>query len=176
MTKNKCFKCDLHFNRIHQLSGIGNINADIAFLFDAPRAYESKKGISFSNRKYTEMFNELAKIGIDKDNAYFTYLLKCPTNQSSAEYYRNLEVQVHHCSTNNLELSNLPNLKLVIAMGKFVCNYITNSYDIKYNTYFFSNRYLIYLFKHPFLEQNEDDYNKLYNIYKRYVNPFHIIV
>ena len=180
-----CIKCDLHFNRINELSGIGNEFTSIAFLFDYPRAYESKKGEPFSNRKFKTFFAELQEhCNIGLDDAYFTYLVKCPVGARHMDYFKELELQTHNCSDNNLEFNDLPNLKLIIPVGSFATSYIpymlfntiVNINNVA-NTSFKGGSKIYHCLYHPmFLYHNDkysNDYDALNKTIRKYINPYH---
>ena len=81
----ECNLCELCKSANHVLTGLGDKNAKVVFVFDAPNAAEDASGeFLASDDKFLQNLNELA--GLKKDEIYVTSLLKCkpaakvPTN------------------------------------------------------------------------------------------------
>ena len=122
MNLQECKLCDNFIKRQLAVKGIGNINANIIFIFDHPRYKEDKTGLFRSNDNINIFLGYLSNIGFNEFNAYYTFLVKCrPTNNYN--YVKAMTV----CSTNHLSREYMVHgvkKKIIIAVGKTVANYI----------------------------------------------------
>lgn len=80
---NACSKCILHTERTLAVPGVGNENADIMFIGEAPGKKEDLAGLPFigaSGRILSEM---MESIGLTRDDAYIANVVKCrpPNNR-----------------------------------------------------------------------------------------------
>jgi len=171
--------CDLHLNRIKSISDIGNIDADIAFLAQYPSNAESKHGTPFSTVGWNKFFERLNDIGFNKDNAYFTYLIKCPIgDRETATYYKDLEINIHNCSNQHLVLGQMTNLKMIVALGNFSSIYLTNGYYNRIGDITSIGKYIIYHGNNPvrafFDKTKENDFKRIKEVYQKYINPYHV--
>ena len=81
---HNCQKCSLGKTRNNFVFGIGNSNADVMVIGEAPGAEEDKQGIPFVGRAGKLLTDILKAINFDRDEVYIANILKCrpPNNRN----------------------------------------------------------------------------------------------
>ena len=72
-----CRKCHLCENRSNVVIGMGNRDADIMFIGEAPGYYEDMEGLPFVGRAGQLLDKMLAAIGLDREQVYIANIIKC---------------------------------------------------------------------------------------------------
>ncbi|MGR9092997.1 MAG: uracil-DNA glycosylase, partial [Gammaproteobacteria bacterium] len=72
-----CSRCDLHATRTQTVFGIGDRNADLLIIGEAPGAEEDRRGEPFVGRAGQLLNSMLNAIGIARERAYIANILKC---------------------------------------------------------------------------------------------------
>ncbi len=72
-----CQKCPLGKTRTKFVFGVGNPDADIMFIGEAPGRDEDLQGIPFVGRAGKLLDKMLAEVGINRDEVYIANILKC---------------------------------------------------------------------------------------------------
>ncbi len=72
-----CRKCSLCETRTNLVFGVGNPNADLMFVGEAPGADEDASGIPFVGRAGKLLNSYLEAVGISRDDVYIANILKC---------------------------------------------------------------------------------------------------
>ncbi|VAW91339.1 Uracil-DNA glycosylase, family 4 [hydrothermal vent metagenome] len=78
-----CVECDLHSGRSQTVFGVGNQQADLLIIGEAPGAEEDRQGEPFVGRA-GQLLNEMLKaIGFNRNQIYIANILKCrpPNNR-----------------------------------------------------------------------------------------------
>lgn len=78
-----CTRCELHKSRTRVVFGVGNRQADILIIGEAPGAEEDRQGEPFVGRA-GQLLNEMLKsIGLQRQDIYIANILKCrpPNNR-----------------------------------------------------------------------------------------------
>lgn len=73
----KCDKCALSKTRTNLVFGVGNENADIMFVGEAPGENEDLSGVPFVGRAGKLLDKLLVACDIDRSHVYITNILKC---------------------------------------------------------------------------------------------------
>lgn len=78
-----CTKCELHTSRTQTVFGVGNKNADLLIIGEAPGRDEDLQGEPFVGRAGQLLNAMLAAIGLQRDQVYIANILKCrpPNNR-----------------------------------------------------------------------------------------------
>lgn len=78
-----CVACDLSKTRTHVVFGIGNQQADLLIVGEAPGANEDKQGEPFVGRAGQLLNNMLCAISLQREDIYIANILKCrpPNNR-----------------------------------------------------------------------------------------------
>lgn len=77
-----CEKCPLSATRTNCVFGVGNRNARLMFVGEAPGENEDKQGIPFVGRAGQLLDKYLEAVGIDRDSVYIANILKCRPPQN----------------------------------------------------------------------------------------------
>ncbi len=74
---SNCTACELSKTRTNCVFGIGNKNADILFVGEAPGDNEDKTGVPFVGRAGQLLDKFLFAVDIDREDVYIANILKC---------------------------------------------------------------------------------------------------
>jgi DNA polymerase len=107
-----CTKCVLSESRT--LFGVGNPDANIVFVGEAPGRDEDLKGEPFVGRAGQLLTKILAAIGFERDDVYIANVLKCrpPNNRDP------LPDEVGHCEPYLLAQLDIIQPRVICALGK----------------------------------------------------------
>lgn len=72
-----CERCDLHATRTQTVFGVGNRNADLLIIGEAPGAEEDRRGEPFVGKAGQLLNSMLNAIGIAREHVYIANILKC---------------------------------------------------------------------------------------------------
>jgi len=72
-----CTACELHKTRTNCVFGVGNENADLLFVGEAPGENEDKTGTPFVGRAGQLLDRYLYAVDIPRDSVYIANILKC---------------------------------------------------------------------------------------------------
>jgi uracil-DNA glycosylase family 4 len=78
-----CSRCKLHrLGRRQIVFGVGNPNADLMFVGEAPGADEDEQGIPFVGRAGQLLTKMIAAMGFERDQVYIANVIKCRPPQN----------------------------------------------------------------------------------------------
>lgn len=77
-----CTSCKLHPTRTQTVFGVGNPNANIVFIGEAPGKNEDEQGEPFIGRAGKLLTEILNAIGFERENIYICNILKCRPPQN----------------------------------------------------------------------------------------------
>jgi len=82
-TVRDCTKCELHRTRTQTVFGVGNRNAELLVIGEAPGADEDRQGEPFVGRAGQLLNAMLRAIGFSREQVYIANILKCrpPNNR-----------------------------------------------------------------------------------------------
>jgi DNA polymerase len=72
-----CTRCRLHQGRKQIVFGVGNPNADLMFIGEAPGADEDEQGEPFVGRAGQLLNNMLRAMGLKREHVYIANIIKC---------------------------------------------------------------------------------------------------
>jgi len=109
-----CTACELHTSRTHAVFGVGNPQAELMFIGEAPGADEDRQGEPFVGRA-GQLLNEMLKaIGLQRQTVYIANILKCrPPNNRDPKVN-----EVEQCSAYLYRQIALLQPKLIVAVGR----------------------------------------------------------
>lgn len=111
-----CTRCKLHtLGRKQVVFGVGNPNADLMFVGEAPGADEDEQGEPFVGRAGQLLTKIIEAIGLKRDDVYIANIIKCrpPGN-------RNPEPdEVEQCEPFLFRQVEAVKPKVIVALGKF---------------------------------------------------------
>jgi len=82
-TASNCHRCPLSAERTNVVIGMGNKNADIMFIGEAPGYYEDLEGLPFVGKAGQLLDKMLAAIDLNREQVYIANINKCrpPNNR-----------------------------------------------------------------------------------------------
>jgi len=125
---SSCVQCSLGHTRTKFVFGVGNPDADIMLVGEAPGRAEDLQGIPFvgrSGKLLDEILYSKGKIGLDRTKVYIANILKCrpPENRNP------LPEEIDLCEPYLKEQINIIQPRLIIALGKVAANTLLKNND-----------------------------------------------
>jgi uracil-DNA glycosylase family 4 len=121
-----CTRCKLHAQgRTQIVFGVGNPDADLMFVGEAPGADEDQQGIPFVGRAGQLLTKIIEAIGLSRGDVYIANVIKCrpPGN-------RNPEPdEVETCEPFLFQQIDLIKPKVIVALGKFAAQALLRTLD-----------------------------------------------
>jgi DNA polymerase len=121
-----CTRCKLHtLGRRQIVFGVGNPEADLMFVGEAPGADEDEQGIPFVGRAGQLLTKIIEAIGLARDDVYIANVIKCrpPGN-------RNPEPdEVETCEPFLFRQIDIIKPKVIVALGKFGAQTLLRTLD-----------------------------------------------
>jgi uracil-DNA glycosylase len=121
-----CTRCKLHtMGRTQVVFGVGNPEADLMFVGEAPGADEDVQGIPFVGRAGQLLTKIIEAIGLTRDDVYIANVIKCrpPGN-------RNPEPdEVDTCEPFLFRQIDIIKPKVIVALGKFGAQTLLRTLD-----------------------------------------------
>jgi len=109
-----CTKCKLHTTRTQTVFGVGNPDAKVVFVGEAPGRDEDLQGEPFVGMAGQLLTKILAAIGFQRDDVYICNVLKCrPPNNRDPE-----ADEVNACEPYLLRQLEIIQPKLICALGR----------------------------------------------------------
>ncbi|MBU0559371.1 MAG: uracil-DNA glycosylase [Bacteroidetes bacterium] len=120
---NTCKKCALGSTRLKFVFGVGNPNADLMLIGEAPGADEDKQGIPFVGRAGKLLNDILKAIEFERDDIYIANILKCrpPNNRDP------LPAERETCSPYLYKQIELIKPKIILCLGRISANVLLNN-------------------------------------------------
>jgi len=116
-----CTKCPLHETRNSVVFGVGNTDADLMFIGEAPGADEDRQGEPFVGRAGQLLTDIIVKgMKLTREEVYIANVLKCrpPGNRNPAPD------EVETCSPYLVRQIELIQPKVIVALGSFAAQMI----------------------------------------------------
>ncbi len=111
----ECTRCKLHSGRTTLVFGVGDPDADLVFVGEAPGRDEDRQGEPFVGRAGQLLTKIIAAIGLSREEVYIANVVKCrpPSN-------RNPELdEVQTCEPFLFRQLDVIRPKVVVALGAF---------------------------------------------------------
>lgn len=118
-----CKKCPLEKTRTNFVFGVGNPNADIVVVGEAPGGEEDKQGKPFVGRAGQLLTDILKAINFMREEIYICNILKCrpPENRNP------LPEEIFHCEPYLFRQLELIKPKFILAVGAFAGQTLTKT-------------------------------------------------
>lgn len=118
-----CVKCVLHEGRTTVVFGVGNPDADLMFVGEAPGADEDKQGEPFVGRAGQLLTKIIEAMKFTRDDVYIANVLKCrpPNNRNPAPD------EVETCSPYLLRQIELIQPKVIVTLGNFAAKMLLDT-------------------------------------------------
>ena len=109
-----CMECSLGKSRNKIVLGMGNPNADIVFVGEAPGKEEDIQGLPFVGRSGKLLDKMLAAINLSREKVYILNVLKCrpPDNRDP------LPSEIEKCEKYLKKQLEIINPKLIVSLGR----------------------------------------------------------
>ena len=150
-----CSRCKLHrLGRRQVVFGVGNPDADLMFVGEAPGADEDAQGIPFVGRAGQLLTKMIAAIDLSRDDVYIANVIKCRPPEN-----RNPEPdEVETCEPFLFQQIDAIRPKVIVALGKFAAQALLRSQDpisrLRGRVYEFRGAKLIPTFHPAYLLRN----------------------
>jgi DNA polymerase len=162
-----CTKCELSNNRTNVVFGVGNPDADLMFVGEAPGFYEDKQGEPFVGKAGQLLTKIIESIGMKRGDVYIANILKCrpPDNRNPNAN----EIVV--CSPYLIKQIEIIRPKIICALGTFAAQRLLDSNEAigKLRGRFFEYQSTKFLATyHPaYLLRNPEDKKKVWTDIKK---------
>lgn len=115
-----CTACGLEKTRTQTVFGVGNRQADLLIIGEAPGAQEDRLGEPFVGRAGQLLDAMLRAIGLSRQQIYIANILKCrpPNNRDPRPE------EVAHCTPFLEQQVQLIQPKLILALGRIAAHYL----------------------------------------------------
>lgn len=118
-----CTACGLHCSRTQTVFGVGNRQADLMIIGEAPGFYEDQQGEPFVGRAGQLLNAMLKAIRLERSQVYIANILKCrPPNNRDPQ-----PDEVAACTPFLDRQLELIQPKLLLAVGRIAAHYLLNS-------------------------------------------------
>jgi uracil-DNA glycosylase family 4 len=119
-----CTKCRLAEGRTQVVFGVGNPDADLLFIGEAPGFHEDKQGEPFvgaAGQLLTRMLDEV--LGLRREDVYISNILKCrpPGNRDP------LDDEIESCTPWLVEQVSLIQPRVIVTLGNFATKFVLNT-------------------------------------------------
>ena len=116
-----CTRCGLSNGRTQVVFGVGNADADVMFIGEAPGFHEDKQGEPFvgaAGQLLTRMLGEV--LGIAREDVYIANVIKCrpPGNRDPQED------EIESCTPWLVEQVSLIQPRVIITLGNFATKFV----------------------------------------------------
>lgn len=115
-----CVACDLHKTRTQTVFGVGNKQAQLVFVGEAPGMNEDRRGEPFVGRAGQLLDSMLKSIGLNRQEIFIANVLKCrpPNNRDPRPE------EVEQCTPFLEQQLMLLQPKLIVALGRIAAHYL----------------------------------------------------
>lgn len=160
----QCQRCALAQGRTQTVFGIGNQQANLLIVGEAPGFHEDNQGKPFVGRAGQLLTAMLHAIGLKREEVYIANVLKCrpPNNRDP------LPEEVAQCTPYLEQQVALLQPKLILALGRYAAHYLlgtkTSLGQLRQQTHFFRNTDIpLIVSYHPaYLLRNSKDKKQAY--------------
>jgi uracil-DNA glycosylase len=121
-----CTRCKLHtLGRRQIVFGVGNPNADLMFIGEAPGADEDIQGIPFVGKAGQLLTKIIEAIGLQREEVYIANVIKCrPPGNRNPE-----QDEVDTCEPFLFQQIDVIRPKVVVALGNFAARALLRTLD-----------------------------------------------
>ncbi len=121
-----CTRCKLHtLGRRQVVFGVGNPNADLMFVGEAPGADEDVQGIPFVGRAGQLLTKIIEAIDLKRDDVYIANVIKCrPPGNRNPE-----QDEVETCEPFLFRQIDIVQPKVIVALGTFAARALLRTLD-----------------------------------------------
>jgi uracil-DNA glycosylase family 4 len=157
-----CVSCELNQSRTQTVFGVGNEQADLMIIGEAPGFHEDQQGEPFVGRAGQLLTAMLESIGLDRNKVFIANILKCrpPGNRDP------LVEEVNQCTPFLRQQIALIQPKLLLAVGRIAAHYLletkTSLMQLRGKLHQFGETPLIVTYHPAYLLRNPIDKGKAF--------------
>jgi len=118
-----CTACDLHKTRTNTVFGVGNCQADLMLIGEAPGADEDVQGEPFVGRAGQLLNAMLYAIDLKREDVYIANVVKCRPPENRNPHTNELDC----CNTFLQNQITLINPKLIVAVGRVAAHHLLST-------------------------------------------------
>jgi DNA polymerase len=120
-----CRRCKLHSTRKNIVFGVGNEQAPLVFIGEAPGANEDLQGIPFCGDAGNLLTKMIEAMGWGRDDVYIANLIKCrpPGNRNPASD------EIEQCEPFLIKQLGVLRPRMIVALGKFAAQALLRKPD-----------------------------------------------
>ncbi len=116
----QCTACSLHQTRTQTVFGVGNREASLMLIGEAPGFHEDQQGEPFVGRAGQLLTAMLKAMGFERKEVYIANILKCrPPNNRDPQ-----PIEVQTCTPFLEQQIKLVSPKLLVAVGRIAAHYL----------------------------------------------------
>ncbi len=118
-----CTQCELHRSRTQTVFGVGDRQANLLIVGEAPGAHEDRQGKPFVGRAGQLLNSMLQAIGLNREQVYIANILKCrPPNNRDPK-----PEETRTCTPFLERQVALLAPKVILAVGRIATHYLLNT-------------------------------------------------
>lgn len=157
-----CQRCRLGKTRTQTVFGVGNEQADIMIVGEAPGFYEDQQGEPFVGRAGQLLNAMLLAIGLTREQVFIANIIKCrpPNNRDP------LPDEIEACTSYLIEQITLIQPKVICALGRIAAQYLLKTEQalgrLRQKEHHYQNIPLIVTYHPAYLLRNPIDKKKTY--------------
>lgn len=171
---SQCTACSLSKTRTQTVFGVGNTQAKLMLIGEAPGFYEDQKGEPFVGRAGQLLNSMLEAIGLTREEVFIANILKCRPPQNRDP----LPEEVAQCTPFLEQQIALIQPKLCVALGRIAAHYLLNNKtaltQLRGKLYAYKETPLIVTYHPAYLLRNPRDkgqaFKDLQMVYRTLVN------
>ena len=118
-----CTKCHLSQGRTQVVFGVGDPDADLMFIGEAPGFHEDKQGEPFVGAAGQLLTRMLGEIDLSREQCYIANVIKCrpPGNRDP------LPEEIEACTPWLVEQVSLIQPRVIVTLGNFATKFVLNT-------------------------------------------------
>ena len=169
-----CLDCSLGYTRKNFVFGIGNPNAEIVFIGEAPGEQEDLKGLPFVGKSGKLLDKILSAINLDRNDVYILNILKCrpPENRNPSSE------EINKCEKYLKKQLKIIKPRVIVALGRIAAQTLLNCNstlaDLRNKTHKYENIDLLVTFHPAALLRNpnlkKDAWEDFKSLKRAYIN------
>ena len=158
----ECTKCELCKNRTNVVFGVGNPDADLMFVGEAPGYYEDAQGEPFVGKAGQLLTKIIESIGMKRGDVYIANILKCrpPDNRNP-----NAD-EIVMCSPHLIWQIEIIRPKIICALGTFAAQRLLDTTEsigkLRGRFFEYQSTKLLATYHPAYLLRNPDDKKKVW--------------
>lgn len=162
LTVAACTRCPLHATRTQTVFARGNPEAALMIVGEAPGFHEDQQGLPFVGKAGALLDQMLYSINLNKNDVYIANVIKCrPPNNRDPQVE-----EIAQCGHYLAAQIQLVNPKILLAVGRFAAQYLSNSTlplnKIRNQPHYYQEIPVVASFHPAYLLRNPIDKKKAY--------------